>query len=323
MSIARFGTATSQLPSPTAYCVDMGGSFIKFGVAFGPGDVDLREKVPTPIDSWPDLIAAMAALIKRWGSSDDAGLPLAISTTGLFNVRTGTVTAANIPCLSGHDVVSELSAYLGRPVLIANDADCFALAEANVGLGRGHDVVFCAIMGTGIGGGLVAGGRLVRGAAGVTGEWGHGPIVRTEVTLPGLTDPVRVPRFPCGCGQVGCTDTIGGARGIERLHHHLHGARATSHEILDAWELGDAAAVRTVAVFLELLSEPLAFAVNITGASIVPVGGGLASRTALIAALDQHVREHTLIRFAEPLVVPGTQVADGGLVGMSVLVEQK
>lgn len=309
--------------SATAYCVDMGGSFIKFGIAFGAGNVEQLEKVPTPLQSWPELVAAFADLIARWQPTADSSVPLAISTTGLFNVRTGAVNAANIPCLAGHDVVSELSTALGRPVLIANDADCFALAEANIGLGKGHDVVFCAIMGTGIGGGLVADGRLVRGTGGVTGEWGHGPIVRTEITLPGEAEPIHIPRFQCGCGQIGCADTIGGARGVERLHHFLHGLTATSHEILDAWETGDTAALRTVAVLIELLSEPLALAVNITGASIVPVGGGLASRPALIAALDRRVRDLTLIRFAEPLVVPGTQVANGGLVGVSVLAEQR
>ena len=247
----------SVAKSATAYCVDMGGSFIKFGIAYGAGNVEQLEKVPTPIHSWPDLVAAFAELIARWQPAADATLPLAISTTGLFNARTGAVNAANIPCLAGHDVVRELSAALGRPVLIANDADCFALAEANIGLGKGHDVVFCAIMGTGIGGGLVADGRLVRGTGGVTGEWGHGPIVRTEITLPGEAEPIRIPRFQCGCGQTGCADTIGGARGVERLHQFLHGLTATSHDILDAWETGDAAALTRVCAIIDSGGGPM------------------------------------------------------------------
>jgi N-acetylglucosamine kinase len=304
----------------TALCADIGGSFIKFGQAFGPGQVQRVDEVPTPADNWPALVQALTGLSTRW-NGPGAAVPLAISTTGLFDHRNGTVNAANIPAFKGHDVAGELAAALARPVVIANDADTFALAEANLGIGRGHDVVFCAILGTGVGGALVVDGRTVRGHRGVTGEWGHGPITQTRLTLRS-GETLTIPRFACGCGQIGCTDTIGGARGIERLHSHLHGQEQTSHEILDGWEAGDATAARTVEVYLALLSEPLAFAVNITGASVVPVGGGLAARTALIAALDAQVRTRTLNSFAEPLVRPGQFLDNGGLIGMSVLVQQ-
>ncbi len=305
-----------------AYCADVGGSFIKFGRAYGPGMVAVEEQVPTPVASWQGFMDALAGLIQRRGAQL-SDLPLAISTTGLFDPRTGQVNAANIGCFSGHDLVTELSAYLGRKILIANDADSFALAEANVGVGKGHDVVMSIILGTGVGGGLVVGGRLVQGAGGVTAEWGHGAIVRTTVALPGTGEEITVPRFACGCGQVGCTDTIGGARGIERLHKHLTGDRCTSYDILDLWEADDPIAARTVGVYIELLSEPLAFAVNISGARIVPVGGGLAVRTALIEELDKAVRKRTLNLYPKPLVVPGRYMKDGGLVGVSVLATQQ
>jgi len=321
----NFSTAQPLAPAgalPTALCADIGGSFIKFGRAFGPGEVRREAEVPTPATEWSALVGALSDLVSTWNGGA-APVPLAISTTGLFDRRTGQVSAANIPAFKGHDVVGELSGVLNRPVLIANDADCFALAEANVGTGRGHDVVFCAILGTGVGGGLVVDGKLVRGARGVTGEWGHGPIIRTEVRLPGESAPIQLPRFSCGCGQVGCADTIGGARGLERLHMHLHQTARTSHQILDAWDADDWQATRTVNLYVELLSEPLAFAVNITGASIVPVGGGLASRPRLIRRLDEAVRPHTLNRFDTPLVVPGRFLENGGLVGMSVLAAQR
>jgi N-acetylglucosamine kinase len=305
-----------------AYCADIGGSFIKFGRAYGPGMVAVEEQVPTPVASWQGFMDALAGLIARRDKSLPH-LPLAISTTGLFDRRTGKVNAANIACFTDHDLVAELSAYLGRKILIANDADSFALAEANVGAGRGYDVVMSIILGTGVGGGLVTGGRLVQGAGGVTGEWGHGAIVRTRVMLPLIGEEIDIPRFGCGCGQEGCTDTIGGARGIERLHSHLTGDRRTSHDILDAWEAGDVGAARTVAVYLELLSEHLAFAVNITGAHIVPVGGGLAARTALIEGLDEAVRQRTLNRYQHALIVPGRFIKDGGLIGVSVLAAQQ
>ncbi len=306
---------------PIAFCADIGGSFIKFGRAFGPGHITIEDQVGTPIHSWTGFEDALAGLIGRQGETT-SNLPLAISTAGLFDKASGQVNAANIPCFAGHDLVSELSARLGRKVLIANDADSFALGEANVGAGRGHDVVFCIILGTGVGGGLVVGGRLVQGAGGVTAEWGHGAILRSDVTL-ASGETLSIPRFACGCGKIGCTDTIGGARGIERLHRHLSGEDKTSHQILDAWEAGDVITGRTVEAYCELLSEPLAFAVNITGANIVPAGGGLSSRVKLLSALDKALRAKTLHTYDKPLIVPGHFLKNGGLVGVSVLAAQQ
>ena len=320
MSSALADTAVSAGAGAetVAYAVDIGGSFIRLGRVFGPGQVEVVGRRPTPAASWPEFCAALTELLAEASAEGDA-LPLAISTAGLFDKGTGTILAANIPAFHGHNVPAELSELLARQVLIANDADSFALAEAVVGAGRGHEVVLAIILGTGVGGGLVVGGRLVQGVGGITGEWGHASVTATEVLLPGETIPVRPPQLLCGCGEVGCTDTIGGARGLERLHLHLNGAALDSYAVLDAWEAGDTAAARSVALWAELLAVPLAFALNITGASIVPVGGGLANRPALVAALDAAVRPRTLRRPSAPLLVPGSYLTDGGLVGVSVL----
>jgi N-acetylglucosamine kinase len=307
-------------PGKPVFCVDVGGSFMKFAVSPAPGELVLLEKVATPAASWDDLAVSLSALIERHQGAGDPASPLALSIAGLVDPRDGRTTSANIPCITGRRLVDELSAMLGRRVLAANDADCLTLAEANEGAGRGHSVVFCAIMGTGIGGGLAIDGRLVRGAGGVTGEWGHGPILNTTVAVNG--EMLHVPRFSCGCGQSGCVDTIGGARGIERLHDFLHGCEETSHHILEGWQAGEARAVKTVAVYLELIADPLALAVNVTGASVVPVGGGLASVTPLIDALDLAVRKRILNRFDHPLVTPALRQDDGGLVGAAVLGHQ-
>jgi N-acetylglucosamine kinase len=302
------------------FCVDIGGSFMKFAVSPEPGVLVPLDKVATPAADWDGLASSLAALIQRHSAAGHANSPLALSIAGLIDPRDGVATSANIPCITGRRIGDELSAILGRPVLAANDADCLTLAEANEGAGKGHSVVFCAIMGTGIGGGLAIDGRLVRGAGGVTGEWGHGPIINTTVELEGET--LHIPRFSCGCGQSGCADTVGGARGIERLHHFLYRCEETSHHILENWQAGEARAAKTVALWLELIADPLALSVNVTGASIVPVGGGLASVAPLMEALDKAVRKRILNRFDQPLVTPALRQEDGGLVGAAVLGHQ-
>ncbi|MFB9951727.1 ROK family protein [Rhizobium puerariae] len=319
MSIAAAMPRTTG-PTLPVFCVDIGGSFMKFAVSPEPGVLVPLDKVATPAASWSELAASLALLIDRNLHAGEAGSPLAVSIAGLIDPRDGKATSANIPCVTGRRISADLASLLGRQVLAANDADCLTLAEANEGAGRGHSVVFCAIMGTGIGGGLAIDGRLVRGAGGVTGEWGHGPILNTTVEIDGET--LHVPRFSCGCGQSGCVDTIGGARGIERLHHFLHGCEETSHRILEDWQAGEARAARTVAVHIELIADPLALAVNVTGASIVPVGGGLASVTPLIDVLDLAVRRRILNRLDHPLVTPALRQDDGGLLGAAVLGHQ-
>jgi N-acetylglucosamine kinase len=269
-------------------CFDIGGSRIKAAL----GGRALGEAV-TPVGSYDGFVAALR------GFMADGVRGVAIAIAGVVDVDTGLIKVANIPCLDGRRVEADLAAALGVPVLVMNDADCFALAEARAGAGVGHRSVFGVILGTGVGGGLVIDGRVVTGAGGYAGEWGHGPVIRD-------------PGFACGCGQVGCVDTIGGARGLERLHLHLTRQALGAEEILRRWTAGEAG---TVAAWLELVSGPLAMVVNVVGASVVPVGGGLSNDVALIAALDKAVRARILRKMDRPLVVVAQVSADAGLMG--------
>ncbi len=302
----------------TVFAADVGGSFIRLARSANPGDIELLEKLPTPANSWDEFGGALETAL-RTHAPDDRG-PLALSIAGLVDPDTTTAFSANIPCITGHRLSFELGERLQRQVIAANDADCLALAEAIEGAGKGHDIVFCAVLGTGVGGGLVIDGQLVRGKGGLTGEWGHGPILNTCVEIDGQT--VSVPRFDCGCGQSGCVDMIGGARGIEKLHQLLNSIDANSHTILQEWLEGRPEARRTISAYLQLVADPLAAVVNITGASIIPVGGGLATASELISAVDEAVRARILRKIDKPLVVPGIFGSDGGLVGAAILGHQ-
>jgi N-acetylglucosamine kinase len=232
-----------------------------------------------------------------------------------FDIGGSAIKCANIPCIDGRTLAADLSAALKLPVWIINDADSFALAEAQAGAGRGHANVFGLILGTGVGGGLVIGGHLIGGPGGFAGEWGHGPAAAQFAGTP----PQPIPRLRCGCGQTGCLDTVGGARGLERLHQTLHQQQRDSRDIIAAWQAGDAQAECTIACFIDLLSGPLAMLVNTLGASILPVGGGLANSAPLIARLDAAVRASILRKTNAPIIVPGQSGAEPGLIGAAWL----
>ncbi len=296
-------------------CFDIGGSFIKYGRVRDDGLVPELGRVPTPVHDFNAAVAAMREAIAEMGGAG----AVSCSITGIVDPANGRSVIANVPCFDGIALEDALGAALDRPVRVTNDADCFALAEARLGRGRGHRNVFAIILGTGVGGGLVLNGTLVQGKSGVSGEWGHGPIV--DPTAGGLVE--GIPAFPCGCGRVGCLDTVGGARGMERLHAAIHNERRTSSDIISGWRAGDARAARTVDIFIEHIARLLGVMLNTLGATIVPVGGGLAASEDLIAKLDTRVRELALARYETAVVVPATRREDGGLVGAGLVASQQ
>ena len=276
---------------------DIGGSRIKAGLFDGSQLVPLGE-TPTPARdeaAFAHAIAGFAAGRRLRG--------VAISIAGVVDPATGRGKVANIPAIDGLALADLLGPRLGLPVIVLNDADCFALAEARFGAGRGHENVFGVILGTGVGGGLVLGGRLVQGAGGFAGEWGHGPVIRGPHAL------------ACGCGQIGCIDMVGGARGLERLHRQTTAETLASEEIVARWRAGDAVAAGTLALWRDLISGPLAMVLNVVGAGIVPVGGGLARAEGLVDYLDAAVRRQVLRLSEAPLLVPAECGPDAGMLG--------
>ena len=291
---------------------DIGGSRIKAARADRVGTPEVLGDWPTPGTDFGGFVEVLGRAV---GLAGPGVAGIAVSIAGAVDPDSGVIHVANIPALDRRVLGRDLAGALGQRVIIANDADCFALAEARSGAGVGHRVVFGVILGTGVGGGLVVGGRIHQGAGGYAGEWGHGPVLRTRVG----GAAVEIPHWRCGCGQSGCVDTVGGARGLERLDRHLHGVDRDSVAILRDWQAAEPTAGRTVAVWLDLVSAALAVVVNVVGPSVVPVGGGLSNVPALVAALDRAVRGRILRRSSEALLVPAQQRLEPGLIGAGLL----
>lgn len=277
---------------------DIGGSRIK--AATWDGTLQTLGEVVTPLGDAAAFTTAVAGFV----TGKEKGI--AISIAGVVDPVTGVGKVANIPAIDGLRLGPEVQAATGLPVQVLNDADCFALAEATQGAGRGLGTVFGVILGSGVGGGLVIGGRVVTGAGGYAGEWGHGPIVRGEYA------------FQCGCGQVGCIDTVGSARGLERLHRKRTAELLGAEAIIAGWMAGEAEAGETMALWRELVAGPLAMVVNVVGADVVPVGGGLSKAPGLVRYLDEAVRVRILRRTKAPLLVPAECGPDAGLLGAAM-----
>lgn len=206
--------------------VDLGGTKIEAVVAAGCGDGALkvvwRRRIPTPgaedgaaaadcdssrgsvgcgggsqygriVDSVATLAGEALAEADEAAGAQGRGLPpVGVCAPGSLLPGSQLVANSNTRCLAGRPFGLDLERALGRRVLVENDANCFALAEAALGAGRGHRTVFGVIMGTGVGGGLVIGGRIHGGRSGMAGEWGH--------------HTLHPCGRPCYCGRQGCAE---------------------------------------------------------------------------------------------------------------------
>ena len=276
---------------------EIGGSRMRAAASPAPGRVEPLAEVATPAGDFAGFAAAMAGMIPPGARG------VALSVAGAADPVTGRMTSANIPAIHGRALAADLTAALGLPVVMTNDADCFALAEAVAGAGRGARVVLGLIIGTGLGGGIVVDGRILPGAG---GEWGHGPVLGAPVM------GAPIPVLPCPCGQAGCAETLGSARGIERLHTHLTGAALEAPAIV-------AGAARTVEVWAAMLAGPLAMLLNTLGPGAVPLGGGLGRAPGIAERLDAAVRAR-MLRDPGPGLIRRAQVAgEPGLHGAAAL----
>ncbi|MCS6913832.1 MAG: ROK family protein [Myxococcales bacterium] len=252
--------------------VDLGGTKIEAAVVRldgGAVEVLARRRVPTEQHrGYEHIVAAVVRIIQD--TARQAHLPalppVGVGMPGSVTQGAGSsgpllVKNSNTQCLNGRPFRDDLQRALGHPVAFANDANCFALAEARCGAGRGCRVVFGVILGTGVGGGIVLEGRIWEGAQGIAGEWGH-------VVL----DPSGP---PCYCGRRGCVERYLSGPAIEQAYAARTGVHRPLHEI--AARADDPAARATLATTTETFGRALATVINILDPEIVVLGGGVSN----------------------------------------------
>ena len=195
--------------------IDLGGTKIE-GLVLGPdGDERARARPDTPQEDYEATVAAIAGLVGRLARQSGAGgdVPVGVGIPGAVSPKTGLIKNANSTWLIGQALDKDLEQATRRPVRLANDADCFTVSEAADGNGKDFDVVFGVILGTGCGGGVAVGGKLVQGPNAIAGEWGHNPLPWPQ-KLDGGEDERPGPE--CYCGQRGCIETFISGPGLER-----------------------------------------------------------------------------------------------------------
>jgi fructokinase len=262
--------------------VDLGGTKIEAALLNRDGEVVHRKRSPTPIDSYAGLLSKIRRLCEDLESSAGLSrpLPLGICTPGSPSPATGLMRNCNSTILNGQLLRADLESRCGRPVRIANDADCLVLSETSDGAGSSARSVFGVILGTGVGGGLFINGALLQGPNAVSGEWGHNrmPLER----LPALPDQLLKPR-PCYCGRLDCIETWLSGPGLALTHERLH-REPINVEQLHSQQL-DAKHRETLSAYTQMLAAALAGVINIVDPEVIVLGGGLSNIDVIYASM--------------------------------------
>lgn len=249
--------------------IDLGGSKIELIVLDESGIETMRKRCATPQGDYQATLQAIKSLVDFGESECGAFNSLGIGTPGALSRATGLLKNSNSVCLNGQPLLQDLQSLLGRPVKMANDADCFALSEAVDGAAKGAQLVFGVILGTGVGAGIIANGSILCGPNGISGEWGHNP-------MPWPTDDERLGPL-CYCGKQGCIETYLSGPGLSRAHWTATGERLEVPQIVDRADAGDEACQKSMLAYEDRLARALSHVINILDPDVIVLGGGLSN----------------------------------------------
>jgi fructokinase len=287
--------------------LDLGGTKIEGIVLDAQGKELFRKRIATErefgyrhiLNRVKELYGELAAHIHNEPHTFGIGAP------GVVSPRTGLMKNSNTVCMIGQPVKADLENLFGRKIEIQNDANCFAMAEALYGAGRGKKLVFGVIMGTGCGGGIVHNGEVITGPQGIAGEWGHMSI-----------DP-NGPK--CYCGQLGCVETFISGGGLEARYTEQFGAKKSLREIEKEFYTGEPDAVAFMEIFFRHFGRAIANLIDILDPDIVVLGGGVSKFNALYT---DGIAEVAKFVFSDSLETPIVkhQIGDSaGVIGAALI----
>ncbi len=273
--------------------IDLGGTKIEGVVLEGPRhqpEVRARQRVATePDHGYVHIAHQVADLVRELAGQYSLTLPCPVGVGMPGSVtRQGLVKNSNTVCLNGSPFRQKVESLIGQSVAFANDANCFALAEATMGAAQGHAVVFGVIMGTGVGGGIVVDGRIHEGPQSIAGEWGH-------MVLRPSSDR------RCYCGQSGCVETYLAGPWIERHYSELGGEPLKLPDIVERRNQGESTADLCVDTWLDHYGRATANLINALDPDAIVLGGGVSNVKCLYDEGRSRVERYL---FSDELLTP-------------------
>lgn len=291
--------------------IDLGGTKIEIVALDHKGAALYRQRVPTPAGDYEKTLAAIVALVKAAESKLGHTGSVGIGTPGATSRLTGTIKNANSAVLIGKNFEADITARLERAVRIANDANCFALSESVDGAAVDAAVVFGAILGTGVGGGIALNQTIIEGRNRLAGEWGHTP-------LPWPREDER-PGPACYCGKFGCIETwLCGPR-FTAQYAALSGEQCTPTQIAERAKVGDANAVKALREYADRLARGLSVIINILDPDVIVLGGGVSNVAQLFELVPPSLVQYVLANEVQTRLVRAAHGDSSGVRGAAML----
>jgi len=292
--------------------IDLGGTKIEILALEKDGRELLRERIPTPRDTYEVTLRALIGLVEGAEAKLGRQGSLGLAIPGCISAVTGLVKNANSTQLIGHPLDQDLSAALHREVRVQNDANCFTLSEATDGAAAGAETVFGIITGTGVGGGICVHGKVLTGAHSVAGEWGHNPL-----PAPSLYELEHAPA--CYCGKKGCIETWCSGTAIARHYEARTGKTLTAPAIVAAALEGEEAAKIELEDFTDRLARSIAVVVNILDPDVIVLGGGVSNIATLYESLPPLVERYAFTAESPAKIVRNKHGDSSGVRGAAWL----
>ncbi len=250
--------------------IDLGGTKVEGAILKSAVDpqVLFRDRLPTEGHKGYDHIVGQIKSVvdKMEAFAGYKPKKIGIATPGTLDPGLGLMKNSNSTSLNGRPLKEDLEKMLGVEVSMANDANCFALAEANMGIAKekypNAKVVFGVIMGTGVGGGVVVDGKVINGLQGIGGEWGHNFLDESG--------------GPCYCGKSGCVEKVLAGPALEKYYASISGQQKSMREVYDSYKAGvDPHATQTIERLVHFFGLALSVIVNILDPDVIVIGGGV------------------------------------------------
>jgi len=264
--------------------IDLGGTKIECAVLDAELNIVIRKRLPTEANKgYQHILSQIQNLVEEVTAElKERPERIGFATPGVLEPETQTMKNCNTVCMNGQPMHFDLQNILGVPVKLANDANCFALAETLMGAGKIYPnakVVFGVIMGTGVGGGLVVNGEIIEGRHGLGGEWGHN-ILEQDGT-------------DCYCGKKGCVEKVISGPALEDFYAAKTGHRLKLSDILQLHHTAvDEYATATVERLLENYGRAISILVNIIDPDLIVIGGGVGNIDMLYSEGYERIKKY-------------------------------
>ncbi len=295
--------------------IDLGGTKIE-GIVMRPlgkPDVIERMRIPTEREKGYEHILGrikhlLGLLAEKTGIEPDK---IGIGTPGTLDPITGLLKNSNTTVLNGKPFKKDLEALIGIPIRIANDANCFALAEATYGAAMSLDfepqVVFGVILGTGVGGGLIVGGKVINGRQGIAGEWGHNFLDESGGA--------------CYCGKTGCVETVISGTALEKYYDSKSGISLRLPDIVARHDAGsDPAATATMERLVQYFGKAISVVIDIVDPDVIILGGGVGNISLLYSEGVEWARRFVFNNRLDTLFIRPRLGDSAGVFGAALLV---